>query len=76
MDLNMVGWVGTAISMVGTYLNSKGNRTCFYVWLLSGGIFITINVMMEMWSVVALLSYNIVMSINGLRKWSKNAKPS
>ena len=32
MIIDLIGWLGTTMIMIGYYLNAKKYKTCFYVW--------------------------------------------
>ena len=39
MIVELIGWLGTALIMLGYYLNARKYKTCFYVWGLGNIVF-------------------------------------
>jgi len=42
--LEYLAWIGTLFGIVGGFLNAKGNRVCFYLWIVSNTLFIVLSV--------------------------------
>lgn len=67
--MEYIGWVFTLIAITGTYVNAKGNRLCFYLWVVSNVGFIIINLATKSYPQVALFAFNLSMCWVGLRSW-------
>jgi hypothetical protein len=70
--MDILGYFGMVMAMIGTYINAKGNRYCFAIWAISNGIFIGISIATSAWPQVGLFSFNLAMCLKGWRCW--NAK--
>jgi nicotinamide riboside transporter PnuC len=69
--MEMLGWLATAIAMIGVVLNAKGKVVCFYLWLASNGFYTVVNVLAGSYAQGALFAFNFVMSIYGIHCWKK-----
>jgi nicotinamide riboside transporter PnuC len=67
--MEYIGWLFTIIAIIGTYINAKGNRLCFYLWVVSNVGFIIINVATKAYPQAALFTFNLAMCVVGLRCW-------
>ena len=70
--MEYIGWIFTMIAIVGTYVNAKGNRLCFYLWVISNIGFIVINLLSGSYSQAALFAFNLAMCGVGLKCWTKS----
>lgn len=69
-----VGWIFTVMAIAGTVINARGNRACFYIWIVSNTGFVVINVLSKGYAQAALFTFNLAMCWVGLRCWSKPNK--
>ena len=40
MIVDLIGWLGTTLIMLGYYFNAKKYKACFYVWGLGNIVFL------------------------------------
>jgi nicotinamide riboside transporter PnuC len=66
-----LGIIGTVLAVAGTVLNNQRRRACFYVWLVSNAITLTVHVSVGVWSLAARDLIFIVLAIDGLHRWRK-----
>jgi len=66
-----IGWIFTVLAMAGTFINARGNRACFYVWIISNTGFIGVSVITGAYPQAALFTFNLAMCGVGLKKWKK-----
>lgn len=69
--LEYLAWIGTLFGIVGGFLNAKGNRVCFYLWIVSNTLFIVLSVVGSQWPQAGLFSYYLATCFVGLRNWKK-----
>lgn len=69
--MEYIGWLGMVLAMVGTFINARGNRVCFYLWGVSNLIFLAVSVNSGAWPQVGLFSFNLSMCVYGLYKWPR-----
>lgn len=67
--MEYIGWMFTIMAIIGTAVNAKGNRSCFYIWIISNVGFVVINVSSGVYSQAALFAFNLAMCGVGLRCW-------
>lgn len=70
--MNIIPYLVTAASIVGTVANSLQKRWCFYVWLCTNAFWCIFNVINVSYAQVVLYAFNFTMSILGLIKWQRN----
>ena len=64
-----IGWLFTAMAIIGTVINARGNRSCFYVWIISNTGFVIINLLSGSYSQAVLFAFNLTMCGVGLKCW-------
>ena len=67
--MDVIAYLITAASIVGTLANSFGKRWCFYVWLCTNAFWVIYNVTVGSYAQALLYVFNFVTSIIGLIKW-------
>lgn len=69
--MEYIGYIGMLLAMIGTFINAKGNRNCFYLWMVSNAVFVVLSYLAAQWPQVGLFTYNFATCFIGLRKWGK-----
>jgi nicotinamide riboside transporter PnuC len=61
----------TSLSLLGTYLNIKKNKLCFIIWIVTNVSFAIINMYIDMYSQSAVFIIFAILSIYGYLKWKE-----
>jgi hypothetical protein len=69
--MEYIGYVGMLLAVIGTFINARANRNCFYVWMVSNAIFVVLSYQAAQWPQVGLFGYNFATCFLGLRNWKK-----
>ena len=72
MIVELIGWLGTALIMLGYYLNARKYKTCFYVWGLGNIRFLIYSYLISGTPQVAVSIFVLGMNIYGYKQWSKD----
>ena len=67
-------WLNTIIAIVGTYLNAKGIRLGFIIWMATNAVFTAYNFYLGAYPQVALFTVYFGLAFFGFLSWGKAAK--
>ena len=67
--IEIISWIFTAVSIIGTIANSYQKRAGFYFWLGSNLFWVIFNIVNGLYSQAAVYLFNSAMCIVGLRQW-------
>ena len=67
-------WIVTAICLVGTVLNSRKNKACFYFWAVGNVLWAIYDFNSQLYSRCALDIVQLALGLYGLYEWSKQEK--
>ncbi len=73
--VELIGWVSTALALVGVWFNNKRSRACFAMWLVSNTMTFTIHVAAGIWSLASRDFAFFVLAIHGWWLWSTGPTP-
>lgn len=71
---DMIPYIVTAASIVGTVANSFQKRWCFYIWLCTNAFWSVFNAVNGSYAQALLYAFNFATAILGLIKWKRNRK--
>ena len=72
MIVDLIGWLGTTMIMVGYYLIAKKYNTCFYVWGIGNVAFLIYSYLIGAIPQIAVSIFVLGMNVYGYRQWSKD----
>ena len=72
MIVELIGWLGTALIMLGYYLNARKYKTSFYVWGLGNIVYLSYSYLISSTPQVAVSIFVLGMNIYGYKQWSKD----
>ena len=70
----IISWMVTGFSILGTILNIYKNKWCFIIWTATNISWIAINLVLGMYPQVVLFSVYTATSIWGMIAWFKGEK--
>jgi hypothetical protein len=70
----IISWIVTGFSILGTVLNIYKNKWCFIIWIITNFAWIIINLVLGMYPQVVLFSVYLATSIWGMIAWFKGEK--
>lgn len=70
--MTAVTWILAAIALVGTVLNIRQDRRCFYLWSVTNSGFAAVNFFIGQYAQALLFAIYFVLSLLGLRQWRRN----
>ena len=68
----MIGYIVTAISIVGSCANACGKRWSFAVWMVTNLYFCVYNIAIAEYPQAVLFFVNLIIAAYGLRNWRKH----
>ena len=69
--MQLISYIITLMSIVGTVANAFQKRWCFYVWILTNLFWIIYDVWIGAYGQALLYVANCITCLIGLRKWKK-----
>lgn len=72
--IRWAGWIAMSLSLIGAVLNATGRITGFYVWIVSNGTWVVLNVYHSIWSAVILFATYTAISAYGIYAWQKKKR--
>jgi nicotinamide riboside transporter PnuC len=69
--VEILGWSGTAIALVGVWLNNRRRRACFVLWLVSNAITFGIHAVAGMWPLAVRDGAFFVLAVHGWWLWHR-----
>ncbi len=64
-------WLITVAAIVGVIANIKKKRWCFFVWTVTNGLWMVVNIIIGLYSAAFLFGVYFVLAIWGIIEWSK-----
>ena len=64
-------WVVTIISLIGSVLNAKKSKWCFYIWILANILWLIYDIHIELYSRAALDVIQTIICVSGIIYWKK-----
>ena len=69
--MQIIGYLVTAFTIVGTIANSLKKRWCFYIWGVTNIFWCIYNMLSADYAQALLDAFNFVMAMMGLFKWKQ-----
>jgi nicotinamide riboside transporter PnuC len=60
-------WILTISAIIGTYINTKKDRRCFYIWVVSNACFAVETAFCGAYNLTVLYSVYFLLAIKGIR---------
>lgn len=70
--MQTIGWITTAICLIGTVLNVKKINACFYLWLAGNILWLCIDLYNGLWSRAILDIVQGILAAWGIIEWQEN----
>lgn len=70
--LEIVSWAVMIAALIGTWLNIKKNRRCFYIWAGTNTFWMVYDSWHGLYAQVALFTIYLILSLIGLWKWKQD----
>jgi nicotinamide riboside transporter PnuC len=72
--ISALGWVATAVALVGVWLNNRRRRACFALWLVSNSMTFLLHAIAGMWPLAARDGAFFVLAIHGWWLWTAQSQ--
>ena len=72
--MEVISYVITAITLIGTVANSLQKKWCFYIWIPTNLFWVVYNLVIKQEAQSILYMVNTATSIVGLIKWSRKSE--
>jgi len=72
--IGLLGWIATAISIIGILLNAKKNMWCWPVWLVSNVLWVTYFIILANPQSITLWVVFSLFNVYGWIQWRKDEK--
>lgn len=70
-NFEIVMWIVSGISLLGTILNANRNRFGFYAWLVTNAFWVVVDFKAGLYSQAALFFAYFILAIVGIVQWKK-----
>ena len=74
--VDMIGWLGFILILLGYYSNAKKKLYCFYIWGLGNIVYIFYGFIINAFPIMAMSVFVLIMNIYGYFNWVKDFEPS
>ena len=74
--IDMIGWLGFALILLGYYFNAKKKLYCFYIWGLGNMVYILYGFIINAIPIMAMWVIVLIIKIYGYLNWTKDLNPS
>ena len=74
--IDIVGWVGFILIIIGYYLNARKKLYCFYIWGLGNLVYVFYGLVINAFPMMAMSAFVLFMNIYGYISWKKDLKKS
>lgn len=64
-------WAATIVALIGTILNCKQIRACFYLWTVTNAMWFGWDAYCGLWSRCVLDAVQFILAIWGIYEWKK-----
>lgn len=71
MTIETLGWLLTALSLVGVWLNIKKDVRCFYLWAITNSGWVLIDWQAGLYAQSALFAVYFVLALWGIIEWRR-----
>ena len=72
--IDIIGWVGFILIIVGYYLNAKKKLYCFYIWGIGNLIYVFYGFVINAFPMMAMSVFVLFMNVYGYMNWMKDLK--
>jgi hypothetical protein len=72
--INILGWTGTSLILLGYYLNARQSVTSWIVWFLGNTLMLIYSIFISAWPQVGLALALLCLNVYGYLEWRKNEK--
>ena len=74
--IDMIGWLGFALILLGYYFNAKKKLYCFYILGLGNMVYILHGFIINAIPIMAMSVFVLIINIYGYLNWTKDLNPS
>lgn len=74
MSIEVLGWIATALLLVGYWLNAKKKISSWFFWMIGNSLMLGYAVLIESNSVAFLSVVLIALNIYGYFSWKNESK--
>jgi len=74
--MNHWQWLVAAMSLTGVWLNIQKHPGCFMIWTVTNGAWMFVDFYAGIFAQAFIQLIYLLLSIYGLYKWTREAKPS
>jgi hypothetical protein len=67
----IVGWICTAVSLAGAWLNVKKVKWCFVLWLFSNAFWTVYDIYKQAYPQAVIFGIYFLTAVWGIREWFK-----
>ena len=72
MNIEIIGWIISAVSLTGVVLNIKKKRVCFILWTFTNAFWCGYDIYKEAYPQAVLFFVYFLLAIWGIIEWRKN----
>lgn len=72
--IEIISYIITAASIIGTIANAYQKRWCFIVWLFTNSFWLVYDIIIGAYSQAILYAVYVVLAVIGLKKWTKKGQ--
>ena len=70
--IDILGWLGFLLILVGYYLNAQKQIICFPIWAIGNIIYIIYGFILNAFPIMAMSIFVLGMNVYGYKNWVKD----
>tara|TARA_Y100000748_G_scaffold300132_1_gene298130 strand:+ start:1003 stop:1233 length:231 start_codon:yes stop_codon:yes gene_type:complete len=71
--IDILGWLGFLLILVGYYLNAQKQIICFPIWAIGNIIYIIYGFILNAFPIMAMSIFVLGMNVYGYKNWVKDS---
>ena len=70
--IDMIGWLGFILILLGYYFNARKKIYCFYIWGLGNVVYVIYGFIINAFPMMAMSAFVLIMNVYGYLSWVKD----
>ena len=70
--IDMIGWLGFILILLGYYFNARRKLYCFYIWGLGNVVYLIYGFIINASPMMAMSAFVLIMNVYGYFSWVKD----
>ena len=72
--IDIIGWLGFTLIIIGYFFNAKKKLYCFYVWGFGNLAYVFYGFVIDAFPMMAMSAFVLFMNVYGYMNWKEDSK--